>query len=120
MGFYGISWTNHFFYQLQNLYILKYNKIHPDAIASHFVHFLKFLSLLFHLPVSIGNRWFQVRKFVNVIRRSLFKINNTKAKLDKLRTGDYIRYLFNDLSYGYYRFIVDVVETAPHSGPKMS
>lgn len=63
------------------VHLLKYYKIHPDAIASHFVYFLKFLSLLFHLPVSTVNRWLQVRKFVNVIRRSLFKINNTKSKV---------------------------------------
>lgn len=76
------------------VHLTKYNKIHPDAIASHFVYFLKFVSLSFHLPVSIGNRWLQVQKFVNVIRISLFKINNTKAKLDKLRTGEYIYKIF--------------------------
>lgn len=32
------------------VHLTKYNKIHPDAIASHFVYFLKFFSLSFHLP----------------------------------------------------------------------
>lgn len=38
------------------------------------LHFRNFLSTLFHIPVSIGNRWLKARSFVNMLIIYLSKI----------------------------------------------
>lgn len=43
---------------MQNVYFLKHNEIQPQCYYNHTLYFFfKLLSILFHLPVSIRNRW---------------------------------------------------------------
>lgn len=56
-------------------------RLHNVLLQSHIVHFLKFLLILFHLPVSIENRRLQVRNCVVLIRTSLGKMDKYYSKL---------------------------------------
>lgn len=50
-------------------------------LKSQIVRFVNFLSILCHLPVSIGNRWLKARNFVNMIIIYLSKIIKYFLKL---------------------------------------
>lgn len=52
-------------------------------LESHIVQFLQVLSILCHLPVSFGNRWLNVHKFMVTKIYKIYKKNIKKTFLRK-------------------------------------